>query len=360
MILPKKLQDRVDEMTTDKKKEEFIKKYERSLVDPGEAVGVIAGQSIGEPGTQMILRTHKFAGVAEITVARGLPRLIEIFDARRTPSTPSMTIYLKKEFSSDDNKVREIANKMLELNVGKVLEKVVLDLLNKTIKVYLDKNSLTKFMLTTKQISETLKKSMKKEEINYEGNVVNIKTKDTNIKNLYKLRAKIKDEYIQGIPKIEQVLPVQKGNEWTIKTFGSNLREVVKIPEVDMGRTVTNDVFEVLKTFGVEAARNALIEEALATLKEQGLSLDIRHLMLVADTMTADGTIRGVNRYGVTKGKKSVLARASFEVALKHLFNAAVHRETDDLKSIVENIMINQPAPIGTGMLKLVVKHDEK
>jgi len=357
--LPKKLQDKYESLNEEGRKK-LLRNYEESLVAPGEAVGIVAGQSIGEPGTQMILRTHKFAGVTEIITSKGLPRLIEIFDARKTPSTPSMTIYLKKDVSSDEKKVRETATKILELKVKDVLEKLVVDLLNKTVKIYLNKNSLKKFMINTKKVSEMLKKSMKKEEITYEGNVINIKSKDANIKNLYKLRVKVKDVYTQGIPKIEQILPVKKGNEWIIKTFGSNLKEILKVPEVDTTRTFTNDLFEILNILGVEAARNAVINESLMTLKDQGLSVDVRHLMLVADIMTADGTLRGVNRYGVTKGKKSVLARASFEVALKHLFNAAVHREIDELKSIVENVMINQPAPVGTGMLKLVVKHDKK
>ncbi|MCK4714288.1 MAG: DNA-directed RNA polymerase subunit A'', partial [Candidatus Aenigmarchaeota archaeon] len=83
-------------------------------------------------------------------------------------------------------------------------------------------------------------------------------------------------------------------------------------------------------------------------------------IMLVADTMTLDGGIRGITRYGISGDKASVLARASFEVPLKHLFNAAVHNEVDNLSSVIENVMINQPIPIGTGLLKLVVKRDKK
>ncbi len=359
MNLPKKLQEKYDTLD-EKGKQKLLESYANSLAEPGEAVGVVAGQSLGEPGTQMILRTHKFAGVAEINVARGLPRLIEIFDARKIPSTPSMTIYLKEKFAGDEKKVREIATKILELTVEDVIDRTNIDLLNKTVKIYLDKKLLEKYMITTKEVSEMIKKKIKKEKVTYEGNVINVKSPEADIKKLYKLRVKVKDIYIQGVPKIEQVLPVKKGNEWIIKTAGSNLKDVLKIPEVDPTRTITNDLYEIQKTFGIEAARNAIIREASMTLREQGLSVDIRHLMLVADAMTADGTLKGVTRYGITKGKKSVLARASFETALKHLFNAAAHREIDDLTSVVENVMINQPAPIGTGMLKLVVKHDKK
>lgn len=334
-----------------------INPKKKALISPGEAVGVIAGQSIGEPGTQMIMRTHRFAGVSELgNVTLGLPRIIEIFDARKVPRTPTMTIYLKKEFANNEDKAKEVATKLLELKVEDVLNKVAIDLINKVTKVYLDRSLLDKFNLTTKEVSEVIKKTFKNSEVSYEGNVVNIKIKEKDIKLLYKYKAKARDIYIKGIPRIDQVLPVKKGDEWVIKTAGSNLKEVIKVEEVDPNRTTTNDLFEILKVLGVEAARNAIIVEANNTLDDQGLEVDDRHLMLVADMMTADGTIGGVNRYGITKGKASVLARASFEVALKHLFDAAVHREIDELNSVVENVMINQPAPIGTGMLKLVVK----
>ena len=78
--------------------------------------------------------------------------------------------------------------------------------------------------------------------------------------------------------------------------------------------------------------------------------------MLVADLMVANGTVKGITRYGVVSEKASVLARASFETPLKHLFNAALEGEVDNLTSVVENVMINQPVPIGTGLPGLVTK----
>ncbi len=92
------------------------------------------------------------------------------------------------------------------------------------------------------------------------------------------------------------------------------------------------------------------------TLKEGGLDVDIRHIILVADMMTADGNIKAIGRYGVAGAKGSVLARANFEETIKHLTRAAVSAEVDRLESIIENIMINQVAPVGTGMFDLVFK----
>jgi len=339
---------------------ELVELYEKSQITPGEAVGTIAAQSIGEPGTQMIMRTHHFAGVTELDVTLGLPRIIEIFDARRTPSTPSMTVYLKEEFKNDEVRVKSIATKMLALKVSDVMDRLVVKLVNNVITLYLDAVKLKEFEISAEEISRQVGKKVRGVECSFEGNVVNIKGPKEDVSKLYKLRAKVKDVHIQGVNGIAQVLPVKKVDEWIIKTGGSNLKEALKIPEVDETRTVTNDLFETLDVLGIEAARQAIINEAKATLKDQGLTVDDRHLMLVADTMTSVGTIKGTNRYGILKHKASVLARASFEVALRHLFKAAANREVDKLTSIVENVMINQPAPVGTGTLKLVMKHGKK
>ncbi len=356
--LPPKIKEIIknaDKETAKKLKE----RYENALITPGEAVGTLAAQHIGEPGTQMIMRTHHFAGVAELDVTLGLPRIIEIFDARKQPSTPTMTIYLKDEYKNDEEKVRHIATKLLELKVDDVVEKIIMKLVNNVIAIHLDPEKLSQFKITPEEISKKIHKKLKNAKISYEGNIINVKYPESDVIKLYKLRAKIRDIHIQGVPRISQVLPVKKVDEWIIKTGGSNLKEVLKLPEVDETRTTTNDIFEIQEVLGIEAARNAIIREIKTTLNEQGLEIDDRHIILVADTMTCDGEIKGTNRYGIVKSKASVLARASFEIPLYHLFKAAANREVDELNGIVENIMINQPAPVGTGTVKLVVKHDE-
>ena len=107
---------------------------------------------------------------------------------------------------------------------------------------------------------------------------------------------------------------------------------------------------------GIEAARQCVMNEIQKVLDNQGIDIDVRHIMLAADTMTASGEVLGINRYGIVKEKPSVLARASFETPLKHIFNAAIVGEGDSLNSVIENVMINQPVPLGTGLPKLVMK----
>jgi DNA-directed RNA polymerase subunit A" len=107
---------------------------------------------------------------------------------------------------------------------------------------------------------------------------------------------------------------------------------------------------------GIEAARNAIIEEAEKTLQEQGLEVDIRHIMLVADMMTHTGVIRQIGRHGISGEKASVLARAAFEMTTQHLFEASMHGESDRLTGIIENVIAGQPIPLGTGIVELVRK----
>ncbi|MFA5406387.1 MAG: DNA-directed RNA polymerase subunit A'' [Candidatus Nanoarchaeia archaeon] len=359
MNLPLKISNIRKSLSGDELKR-FDENYHKSLITPGEAVGTIAAQSIGEPGTQMIMRTHHFAGVKELDVTLGLPRLIEIFDARKTPATPSMTVYLNDDVKNNEDEVKSIATKLLELKLEDVMDRITVKLTNNVISIQLSNSKLKTFKISAEEISRQISKKIKGIESSFEGDIINVKGPKDDVSKLYKLRAKIKDVHIQGIPRISQVLPVKEIDEWIIKTAGANMKEVLKIPEVDETRTTSNDLFEIQSVLGIEAARFAIINETLATLKDQGLTVDDRHLMLVSDAMTNTGEIKGTNRYGITKSKASVLARASFEVALRHLFKAAATREVDNLTSIVENVMINQPAPIGTGMVKLVMKRGDK
>ncbi|MCD6547013.1 MAG: DNA-directed RNA polymerase subunit A'' [Nanoarchaeota archaeon] len=338
------------------------KQYEKSLIEPGEAVGVVAAQSIGEPGTQLTLRTKLLAGATEMTVTQGLPRLIEIFDARSEPSTPAMTIFLKPSYATSEAKVEEIALRLLEISLEDISKEINVDLLRMRIEIELDPAKMKKFKVKEKDVLKRISEYFKSAKITTGAYKINIKPKeeDMDIKKLYRLRVKLKGLHIAGIKGIKQVLPIKFGNDWIIKTAGSNLKEVLKLPEVDIERTKTNDIFEIWRVLGIEAARNAIIEETLDVLKNQGIEVDVRHIMLVADIMTNDGTIKGIGRYGVSSAKASVLARASFEVPLKHLFSAAVKGEVDELRSVVENVMVNQPVPVGTGMVDLRVKKGDK
>lgn len=337
-----------------------IEIYKKSCFEPGEAVGVVTAQSLSEPGTQMTMRTYHVAGAAQIRVTLGLPRLIEIFDARKTPTTPTMIIYLQKSYNTRE-KAAAMANEIKETVVEDVTTEAAIDLLNMQIELSLDSKALRSVKISPEKVFNILKESTKDLEIKLKHERITVKPKgECTIKDLQKLKIKLLDIHLKGIKGISQVIVNQEENEWTISTLGSNLAKILELDGVDSKRTRSNDIYEVLKVLGIEAARNTIIREASETLKEQGLDVDIRHIMLVADAMTVDGGIKAIGRYGVAGAKGSVLARANFEETIKHLTKASATGEVDKLESIVENVMINQVVPIGTCMSDLVFKKPEK
>lgn len=343
-----------------------IREYRNALVEPGEAVGTVAAQSIGEPSTQMTLRTFHYAGVREFNVTLGLPRLIEIVDARKTPSTPMMTIYLDEEHRYDENKAKEVARRIEVTKVENVASNIETDLFENLIRVGLDPVMLRDKGLTPEQVLKVIEKmKLGAEEItlHYENGrpVIVIKfAGEPEAAKLSKAREKIMSAKIKGVKGIKRVIVQRRSTngkeEYVLITDGSNLAGVLGIKGVDPTRTITNSISEIESVLGIEAAREAIIREIKNVLDEQGLDVDIRHIMLVADIMTWTGKVRQVGRHGVTGEKESVLARAAFEVTVRHLYDAAARGELDELKGVTENVIVGQIVPVGTGMVTLQMK----
>ena len=357
--LPKIVLDELQAAIPAKSSDAKIKKILDTLVEPGESVGLITAESIGEPGTQMTLSSFHLAGVAEMNVTTGLPRLIEILDGKKEISTPMMEIYLKKPFKEGKG-IRELALRIKEINLGETVQEFQLSVGEGKIDIILDKNKLDTLYLDADNIAKTLMKQVKGLQVKTKDNVLIINAKKENINEVYKLKEKLKGTYISGMEGITHVLPVKRGEEFIIITAGTNLKDVLAMEEVDSVRTISNDVFEVQQVLGIEAAKEVIIKEVFKVIEDQGLNVDIRHIMLVASTMCFSGAVKGITRYGVVSEKGSVLARASFETPIKHIIEAAMLAEEDQLNSVIENVMLNQPVPVGTGMTGLIVKNSGK
>jgi DNA-directed RNA polymerase subunit A" len=339
---------------------ELEKIYTRSLVTPGEAVGVIAAQSIGEASTQLTLRTKHAAGLSVINTTTGLPRLVEIFDAKKDISTPFMDIYLKPEYSKSKEKAGDFASKIIEIKIGDVTSSYTVSLRKKEIMFTMDKALIKDYGFTVKDITSRL--SNMKVSTTLEGDQLLVVDKSADsVKKLIRLRNKIVNITVSGISNVSRaILNQNKEGEYWVKTIGTNLTEVLKMEEVDTSKTVSNDIIEVSKVLGIESARNLIIEEVRGTLENVGLIVDLRHIFLIADAMCLDGTVRGIGRYGLSGEADSVLARASFEVPFKHLVEAGLYHESDPFKYVANNIVSNQVIPVGTGEVKLVVKENGK
>jgi len=326
-----------------------VEHYKRALVEPGEAIGIVAAQSIGEPGTQMTLRTFHYAGVREQNVTLGLPRLIEIVDARREPSTPIMTIYLEKEYSRDREKATEVARDILYSTIQDVAEALYVNPDTGGAIVKLDLKKVRERGVTMDDVTRTL--NVPKYSLKVQDNTILVESKKQ--PQAKKLLEQLSYHHVIGVPGIRRVLVTEEEGEWVIRTDGSNLAKVLEVTGIDPTRTTTNNIHEISKTLGVEAARNALIAEAAGVLEEQGLDVDLRHIMLVADIMSATGNIRQIGRHGVSGGKASVLARAAFEITVPNIVDAAVKGENDLLKGVTENVIVGQAIPIGTGLVDI-------
>jgi len=337
--------------------------YENARVSPGEAVGIIGAESIGEPGTQMTLNTFHFAGVAEMNVTLGLPRIIEILDGRKTLQNSMMTIYLKKPYSDGKNivELKQLALQIKETKLKDISDELSINIADLNIEVKLDKAKMKEIGITNNKLLDSISKQIKGYNIkdNKESILFKSRSKEDSLNDAYKTKEKIKEFTIKGVKGITQVLPVKREREFVIITAGSNLADVLQLPEVDSYRTTTNNIFEIEQVLGIEAARQAIINEIFKVIEVQGLNVDVRHIMLVADTMCVNGSVKGITRYGIVSEKSSVLARASFETPIKHIINAALVGEVDNLNSVVENVMINQAVPLGTGLASLSVKPPE-
>ncbi len=359
--LPKKLMDEIEQISVEKrlskeKKEKLIeevgKTYTKGKFEPGESIGIIAAQSISEPSTQMTMRTYHFAGTAGIRVTYGLPRLIEIFDAKKAPETPMMTIYLKKEFNNVSESAK-LAENLVEKRVLNLTKRISLNLNENSVEIeVMDKRRI-------EAISKAVKENLKNVNIRNKENKVIVVAKTEDVKELQKVKEKVLGLQVGGIKGVRNAIVRKEGEDWIINTIGTNLKDTLNIREVDEKRTYTNDIHETVAVFGVEAGRNVIIREALKTMQEQALDIDPRYVMLVADMMTFGGDVNSIGRYGVAGAKTSILSRAAFEETIKHLVRASIRNEVDNLQGIFENVMVGQVVPAGTGMFELIVRPDE-
>ncbi len=336
--------------------------YVSHMMDQNESAGVMAAHSLGEPGTQMNMRTFHYAGVANVNVTQGLPRLIEIVDARRIPATPSMHIPLIREIDGgpvDRGVAKRIA---FDIEITTLLDiaSIETDVTNMELVVVPDARKMSDKEITSEEIRDRLNK-IKIVRGNVEIDPVNkiniiVKSDEPSYKKLQQIYDTIKNTKIKGIDGITRAVLAEKDGMWNIVTEGSNLKEVLKVRGVDAEHVKTNSILEVADVLGIEAARNALIQEAEGTLGEAGLDVDSRHIMLVADLMTNDGYVKAIGRHGISGKKSSVLARAAFEITAAHLLHAAMVGEVDHLEGVTENIIVGQPVTLGTGAVNLEYK----
>lgn len=351
------LNKNIPQKTSEKLIKEILKnvitEYENSQITTNEAIGVITAQSVGEPSTQMTLNTFHFAGVATQSV-EGLPRLIEILDIKKTLEMPMMKIYLNKVYSEEEIKI--ISNKIKETKLEEFIKKFDIDVEEKRIVLELDLKELKKINLDLTKILDNLDKKIKKNS-QIEGKNLIISGNETDgLKELMNIKELAISSIITGIKGIKDITIIKENEEFLIITKGISLKAVSNLEEIDLNRLYCNDITEMYNIYGIEAARQVIMNEIMEVVRSQGLSINERHVLLIADAMTYTGEPRGMTRYGIVADKLNVLTRASFETAIKHIALGSLTNEENQLKSITENVMTNQMVYVGTGIPKISVK----
>jgi DNA-directed RNA polymerase subunit A" len=221
--------------------------------------------------------------------------------------------------------------------------------------IELNPGALEQRKITAEEVAERLKEETGLS-VDRKENLLVMAPEEPSYRELLQLVEKIKRICLKGVEGIKRVVIRKESDEYVLYTEGSSLKKVTQFDGVDPTRIKTNNINEIGEVLGIEAARNAIINEATDTLREQGLSVDVRHIMLVSDIMTVDGDVKQIGRHGVSGEKASVLARAAFEVTVNHILDAAIRGDVDDLKGVTENVIVGQPIQLGTGDVKLVAQ----
>ncbi|EGG22501.1 RNA polymerase III [Cavenderia fasciculata] len=344
-----------------------LDKYNRARIEPGTAVGAIGAQSIGEPGTQMTLKTFHFAGVASMNVTLGVPRIKEIINASKTISTPIITATLNCD--DDIRAARIVTGRIEKTTLGQisVYIKEVFRSGGCYLSVKIDKHFIDSMQIEVS--AESIKasilgtKGLKLKPANIEtlGEKLRIKPPEHNrrliLYSLQFLKNNLPNVIVHGIPTVNRVViskPNEKEDKYQLLVEGYDLLKVMATPGIKGTHTCSNHIMEVEKVLGIEAVRSIIISEIQMIMVSHGMSIDIRHIMLMADLMCFKGEILGITRFGIAKMKESVLMLASFEKTTDHLFDAAVHRRQDDIVGVSECIIMGIPVPLGTGLFKLL------
>ena len=284
-------------------------KYSRARLEPGTAVGALCAQSIGEPATQMTLKTFHFAGVASMNITLGVPRIKEIINAVKTPSTPLINTALMDGFSEDfARKVKGRIEKTYLGQISQYIDEVYeVDDCYLLIKLDLERIRLLKLEITPMSIIDSIvndKKRMKKLKYNQlsiaANDTITLHVSETVKGNMYNTIKRYKEALpsvvVKGVPSVERVVITveeKKNNEHRLFVEGQGMREVMGTMGVNPNDTSSNNTLEVFRCLGVEAARTTIINEIVYTMGSHGIGLDVRHVMLLADLMTYKVNERG-------------------------------------------------------------------
>lgn len=417
--------------------EHIIVTYKKAIIAPGEMVGMIAAQSIGEPTTQMTLNTFHFAGVAsKSNVTRGLPRIEEIISLSENPKNPSCTVYLHKNEECDQDNAKRMVNKLehTQLRVIVAAVKICFDPVNAKKNVATEDDIIMQtYNEFEKMIDEcngegegegdepdtkskwVIRLTMNNEEMldrnitmddvhfaitNTYSDQVSCTFSDYNSDNLvFRLRLtkalgsskkvsldqsdeiyllknfqeNLLDKLVlRGIKNIKKVTPRKildslvmedgsftKKETWVLDTIGTNLMHLLSLTDIDVTRTYTNDIQEIYRVLGIEAARQSILNEISEVIEFDSTYINFHHLGMLCDRMTCNDDMVSIFRHGINNDNIGPIAKASFEETPEMFLNAARHAELDTMRGVSANVMCGQEGYFGTSAFQVILDYDK-
>ena len=359
---------------------EFFKelwiKYTKSKVNPGEAVGAVAAQSIGEPATQLTLKTFHFAGVASMNITLGVPRIKEIINFSKDITTPIIKAILLQE--NDITAAKIVKGRIEKIKLNRICKyiKEVISPHGCYIKVKLDKEYIKSSHLdisiekVKKAILDQKKLKLRENQIKIFENDMKLKIDppENDKKNLYfsleLLMKNLPEIIVSGISTVNRIVinkeedkdkdkDKDKKIKYMLVVEGTGLLDIMNTDGIDFKRCTSNNISEILNTLGIEAARKSIIYELNYTFGQHSIHINNRHLGLISDIMTFKGNVYGFQRFGMSKMRDSVFLNSSFEQTIDVLFDAATYGQVECLNGVSESIIVGKSSPIGTGVFKL-------
>tara|TARA_Y100000389_G_scaffold36222_1_gene30820 strand:+ start:8557 stop:11367 length:2811 start_codon:yes stop_codon:yes gene_type:complete len=359
--------------------------HNKANVSRGDMTGIIAAQSMGEVVTQLCLNTFHSAGISAKNVTLGVPRFKELINVAKNIKSPMMTLPLKEEYSTYEN-IDFIAQKLEYVNIGCLIsrkymssnrmpftqaylqlpfEQAVPEYYEKSIVFHFDMDALKRSGKTLYDIYNKLFK-------NYEDTLLPIYNHENDepimeilvVNEPDKNDVQIDDRYIfilmnkimskmtiDGNTDIRRTFVRRDDdtNDWIIETDGLNLDFIFTLDYFKHDKCNTNHVVYVYEHFGIEAARNVLLQEIKNVIEFDGGYVNRRHFYILVDTMTHKGDIMPITRHGINKANTGPLMKCSFEETMDILTDAGMFSEKDNLNGVTENIIMGKLAPIGTG-----------
>lgn len=375
---------------------EFLRRVQAKVrqaeVEPGTAVGAISAQSIGEPGTQMTLKTFHFAGVASMNITQGVPRLKEIINASKAIATPCISAQLV--YNNDETAARIVKGRVESTKLGEVasymkevyrsddtyiairldtdlIRKLQLDINLMTVASRIVAHSFSKVRVSTDDIvlirpDKLRVRPYRRVDRRANGDMAGrprgreARRKEMEARayfQLQTLKQQLANVCVCGISSVTRAVISEKEKQkghFELLVESDDVMGVMTVPGTDGTQLQCNHIMAVEKTLGIEAARQTILNEIETTMSSHGLSVAKHHLKLLSDCMTTNGAVLGITRFGIQKMRSSTLMLASFEMTVDHLFDAAIHSRVDAISGVSERIIMGVPIPLGTGLFDLL------